>query len=374
MKNGRLVSGGLLFLTMFILFACSNENPQRIISHKYLDPIIKARKEVIVQKSMDFIPGLSIAVSVDNKLVWSEGMGYASENLEVPASRETKYRIGDISEIFTALSYNMLVNKGILQPDSSIQHYIPDFPVKKWKITLRNLVDHSSGIRIATETELHEANYWLTIQRGLTKFMSDSLQFKPGYIQQKSIYNYILLGAAIERAVNEDFSKVVDKLVIDTLGLKNTVPDNTFIVIKGKSDFFDHNYISQVINATSIDLQYSLPANGFLSTAEDLNKLGNAFIYPGCISDSLKAQTFRSDKFESHAPARWVNGWFISSDKSGKKIYACNSKIVGSGSSLLIYPADKLVVAVTTNLTDKYGGMDIFKIAQYFIDFIDQKK
>ncbi|NQU85287.1 MAG: beta-lactamase family protein, partial [Mariniphaga sp.] len=339
---------------------------------KYLDAIKQGHAELVLHKQMNYVPGISIAVSINGNLVWSEGLGLASTDLNAPATRETKYRIGEISEVFTALAFNILVEKNKLDPDSTVHYYLPEFPTKKWDINLRHLVNQSSGIRIETIKEENWTGLRNTIQSGLATFSNDTLLFDPGFFQLLSMFNYNLLGAIIEKTENKKFKEVINELIIDTLGLSNTVPDNPFVTIKGRADFFDHNYISQVINATSTDLSHKLPSRGYLSTAEDLVKLGNAFLFSEYISDSIKSKTFVVDEFPG-GPSNWTNGWYIVDSRSGKKIYGSKGSVAGGGSGLLIYPNEKLVIAITTNLTDNSSGLPIFKIANFFINFIEKK-
>ncbi|MCD6355291.1 MAG: serine hydrolase [Prolixibacteraceae bacterium] len=82
------------------------------------------------------------------KIIYSEGLGEASRDLNVPVTLKTRFRTGEVSELFTSLIYQLMVEKGILNPDSTVQHYLPGFPPKKeFKLTLKQLVDHTSGIR-----------------------------------------------------------------------------------------------------------------------------------------------------------------------------------------------------------------------------------
>ena len=369
MKVVSVAISVVLFLILYGFTACSKKEKERIFEREYLEPIKNARHELTLHLFRNLIPGGSIAVMIDGELVWSEGIGYASKDLEVPASRHTKYRIGEISQIMTALGYNLLVEKGELHPDSSVQYYLPEFPEKKYNITLRHLANQSSGLRQQKRSETNNTNFGVSISHGLEFFRDDTLLFKPGQFQYSSIFNYNLLGAVIEKKTNKKFRVIISQLVTDTLGLNNTTLDNPFITVKGRTDFFDVNYISQIVNATTTDLGFSLPSCGYLSTPEDLAKLGNAFLFSEYISDSVRHRIFSTDTLQSGIPPNWANGWFINTDEQGNKFYASTGGVKGGNAALLVYPESKIVIALATNLTGNFDDLPVLSIAQEFLIF-----
>lgn len=86
------------------------------------------------------IPGLSISVSVDQQVVWSEGMGYADLELSSPATPLTRYRIGSVSKVLTAAGVALLHQRGELDLDAPVQAYVPSFPRKpEGEVTTRLL-------------------------------------------------------------------------------------------------------------------------------------------------------------------------------------------------------------------------------------------
>ncbi|MBN1821794.1 MAG: beta-lactamase family protein [Prolixibacteraceae bacterium] len=362
----------LLFLIAFL--SCNpNKEEKGFYNQKFSDVIKESRKELAVFKQINYVPSISIAVSLNGELIWSEAYGLASTDLDVPATRKTKYRIGAISEVLTALTYNILTEQGKLNPDSLVHSYLPEFKGKVFDLPLKYLANQSSGIRPENMNEIKWSAYGNSIETGLILFENDTLLFEPGLYQLPSIFNYNLLGAVIQKAENKKFAEVVNKVVLDTLGLTNTVPDNPFITIKNRPDFFDHNYVSQVINASTKDLSYKLPSRGYLSTVDDLIKLGNAFLYSDYISDTIKIKTFRVDEFPGE-PSNWANGWFIVDNNTGYKIYGSRGSEVGGGAGLLIYPEQNFVITILTNVTDDSNSIPIFKIANLFLEKINKEK
>jgi len=233
-KSFQLV---FLLAILFGLTNCHFQNNDAIANRKYIDEIKETRKSMLFYLSLNEIPGASISVSKGGEIIYSEGIGMASIDLGVKVNRNTKFRIGGVSEIFTSLAYQLLVENGTLHPDSSIQFYLPEFPKKSHKITLENLVQQTSGIREEYVGETVDPSFNQSILQGIDRFKNDGLKFAPGMYQSQSIYNYILLGAIMEKVTGKKFSVLLNELVTDTLNLENTMPDNPLKSIKNRTDF-----------------------------------------------------------------------------------------------------------------------------------------
>src|SRR5690554_6748828 len=115
----------ILIAVLFLLAGCKKKRHDIVYDRNYLSEVKAAREELIVYLGRNRIPGASVAVSKGGTILYSEGIGLASTDLEVPVSRNTKFRIGQLSENLTALVYHKLIEEGLLHPDSTVQHYLP---------------------------------------------------------------------------------------------------------------------------------------------------------------------------------------------------------------------------------------------------------
>ena len=95
------------------------------------------------------LPALSIALVDDQQVVWSRGFGFARPKTKVPATSETVYRAGSISQLFSDIAIMQLVEQGKLDLDAPVRRYLPDFhpanPFDK-PVTLRQLMSHRAGL------------------------------------------------------------------------------------------------------------------------------------------------------------------------------------------------------------------------------------
>lgn len=362
----KIILPVILIVLVFGLTRCQKSTDQRFYDKRYVKEIKEARKELFYYMSRNFVPGGSFAIAKNGKLIYSEGMGYASSDLEVPASRHTKFRIGPLSELFTSLAYLQLVEKGTLHPDSSVLTYVKNYPEQHRKITLDHLANHTSGIREPQGDEEEWRALNVSIAKGIEQFQNEELLFEPGMFNSITMFNYNLLGLAMEQSAGEKFTKMIGTL-IDTLGLKNTEFDQPFGIVKGRSDFYDHNIIAQVVNAMTMDFRYKSPSNGLLSNAEDLVKFAIEVLHSGYISDSIREKLFSQKSLSSGTPTNFSNGWFVSQDMEGRRFYGRTGSVTGGGAALLIFPDEDLIVAAAINLTADMEELPVFQMAKPFL-------
>jgi len=365
----------LIILAIILSFTnCKRSTNDIIYDKKYIEPIKAARDQLGFYMARNLIPGASIAVIKNNQLIYSEALGQASKELEVPAKRETKFRIGELSEIFTSFIYLQMVEEGILHPDSTIQHYLPAFPEKEYHLRLQYLVNHTSGIREPNENEEEWRALNVTIEAGLDQFKDDPLSHPPTMYQTPSMYNYNLLGAVMEKATGKRFHQLLKTYITDTLKLSNTVIDNPLINIPGRTQFYDHNIVAQVVNATTRDMRYRAPSQGLLSTSEDIAKFGYEIIHTELLSEETKNTMFESIPLFDSIPSGMANGWLLMSDSNFNTIYGKGGSVTGGNASILIYPEYDLVVACATNLSTHLNDTPIFEIASNFLPESARKK
>jgi CubicO group peptidase (beta-lactamase class C family) len=364
----------LLLILVISFGGCRKQKTDILYKRSYIDEIKAARKDAIFYMTRNVVPGATFAIAIDGEVIYSEGMGLASNDLEVPVTRSTKFRVGEISELFTSLIYQKMIESQLLDPDSTVQFYIPDFPEKQWKLPLHHLAYHTSGIRIPSLEESDWRAQNVSLQSGLETFTNDSLLYPPGIYQVSSMFNYNLLGAVMEKVTGENYQGLLAKYVTDTLGLENTVADNPFMTIKGRANYFDHNFIAQVVPATFRDLRYRAPAQGILSNAEDLVKFGNALLHSEYFTDEIKERLFKPFILPTGLPAPMAHGWILMEDLYGRKMYGKSGTVTGGSAALLIFPEEKVVVACASNLSLIAEDFPLFAMAGHFMDDPEQSE
>lgn len=297
------------------------------------------------------IPGIAVAVTVDGKLVYSEGFGYADLENRVPVWPTSKFRIASISKPLSAAGLMKLVEAGKLDLDAPIQQYVPSFPDKGAKITPRMLAGHLGGIRHYQGDEFRITKHHDTIQEGLAIFENDPLISPPGTKFNYSSYGFNLLSAAMEAAAKQNFLDYMQATVFGPLGMAHTTPDQNARIVEERTRFYELNKDGAAVNGPYVDNSYKWAGGGFLSTAEDLTTFGNSLLRPGFLSDASRKTLFTSQKTAAGEETRYGIGWGVHTTKTGKKIYEHAGGAVGGSSQLILYPEDGVVIAVLSNVT-----------------------
>jgi CubicO group peptidase (beta-lactamase class C family) len=313
------------------------------------------------------IPGLSLTVAVDGKIVYSEGFGYADLEERVPVWPTTKFRIGSISKPLTATALMQLVEAGKLDLDAPVQKYVPSFPDKGAVITTRMLAGHLAGIRHYQGEEFKIQQHYGNVLDGLKIFENDPLVSPPGTKFNYSSYGFNVLSAVVESASGENFLAYMQKRVFDAMGLAHTAADQNAQIVEQRSRFYEKEKDGTLENAPYVDNSYKWAGGGFLSTSEDLVRFGSQLLEPGFLrAESLKL-LFTSQKTKSGEETGYGMGWGIAKSPSGRVVYEHSGGSVGGTSQLMLYPETHVVVALVTNLSSgEWKAAEVEAVAEKF--------
>jgi serine beta-lactamase-like protein LACTB, mitochondrial len=312
-------------------------------------------------------PGMAVTVSVNGEVVWSQGFGYADLEQQVPVSpANTKFRIGSISKSLTAAGLAKLYEQNKIQLDSSIYFYLPDFPKKRYRPTVRQVAGHIGGVRHYKGDEWFSSKHYATVSDGLSMFKDDSLMFKPGERYQYSSHGFNLLSAVMEKAAGQSFLPFMKREVFNALGLKNTTADLVDSIIVGRARLYEAKD-TVLVNAPFVDNSYKWAGGGFISTSEDINRFGNALLR----SDYLKPETIEMfttpQKLNDGTATDYGIGFFRDSDSNGRTYFGHSGGSVGGTSNMVIYPKEKVVVVIIVNMSNGSFGDLAQNIGNHFI-------
>lgn len=322
------------------------------------------------------IVGLSISVSVQDSLVWSEGFGHSDLSGQTPINpSETLFRIASISKPFTATLLARMYEEGIVDLDASIYDYVPSFPKKKYDFTLRQLAMHRAGIRHYRGGE-KENKEPLSLEEGLRFFEKSKLRFEPGAEYGYSSYGYNLLGLALQKAAEKPFETLLTNYVTQPLGLAHTLPDTGAYETLTTSGFFSANGKGKIKEAEYVNLFMKMPCGGLLSTSEDLVQFGNAYAKGTLLKAETQQLVLEDPPLPSGKRAGYAMGWGVSKDKKGREYWSHTGGNTGSVCRLVVYPEQKMTIAIVSNTF----GIDylkfirnVFQISNTFLDAIPAK-
>ncbi|OEK04146.1 serine hydrolase domain-containing protein [Roseivirga misakiensis] len=304
------------------------------------------------------VPGLSISISQKGELVYSKGFGVSDlEKKTLVDPSKTKFRIGSVSKTLTAAALARLYDDGKIDLDAPIQKYVPIWPKKEPKVTLRLLAGHLGGIRHYKGNEFNSRRNYPTVSDGLVIFINDPLINEPGTKYAYSSYGWNLISAAMENAAApqggfltaKSFLNVMQTEVFDVLKMENTVPDHANRTIEHRTKFYQFRN-GEVVEAPYVDNSYKWAGGGFVGTTEDLCKFGQAHMSGGYLNESTLEEWQESQKTASGQLTNYGIGWRTFKRSSGKTFYGHSGGSVGGITFFLIHKPSQTVLAITGNM------------------------
>ncbi|HEV2594492.1 MAG TPA: serine hydrolase domain-containing protein [Sphingomicrobium sp.] len=272
-----------------------------------LTPEIQAKIDAAAKQFVDSgrVAGVSVAVLRKGGLIFANGYGRANLELAAPVTARTVFRIGSLSKQFTAAGVLLLAEQGKLNTDDKLSLYLPDFP-RANEVTLRDLLNHTSGIHNFTESPLIEriSKTGVTVKDLVADIAAQSplYDFDPGTGWWYSNSNYALLGAVIEKVSGKNWGAFLKAQIFDRLGMGDTAADNARDVVPARASGYSlaEGASGQFRNAEFTDMSVPYAAGALRSTVVDMARW-NAALFGGRV---LKAESLK----EMLAPGRLRNG------------------------------------------------------------------
>src|SRR3984885_573545 len=175
----------------------------------------------------------SVLVAQADKVVFEKSYGDANLEWNIPDDSLTKFRIGSMTKQFTAASILLLEERGKLSTDDYVKKYMPDAPAAWDKITIYNLLTHTSGIPSFTSfPDYRTSEAPPTTPKGLVdRFRDKPLVFQPGEKWNYSNSGYILLGYLIEKISGKSYSAFVEENIFRPLEMTDSGYDSNSAII-----------------------------------------------------------------------------------------------------------------------------------------------
>lgn len=327
------------------------------------------------------LPGVSICVAYQGRLVWFDSRGFADLKRRTPLTPRHRFRIGSTSKALTSIAIGQLVEQGRLDLDASIQSYVPSFPEKEHPITVRLLAGHQAGIRNYdfAAGEYNNTRRYRSVTEALNIFKDDPLLFEPGTRYSYTTYGYTLISAALERASGTDFLSYMEASVFAPLGMQHTSADDSQREAPDLVTFYALSaFTGQIQEVRTLDSSNKWAGGGFVSTPTDLARLGNALINGEVLKPETLALLFTPQKLRdgNETGAHYGIGWRSGSRKlpsSGREVRIVHHGGTANGalSFLVLFPEENMVISMQTNLFFKPFwdfAKQSFRIAELFLD------
>lgn len=318
------------------------------------------------------IPGMSLAIVKDGKVIYSKGLGYKDFENKVPATADTQFAIGSSTKAFTALSVLMTQDEGKLSLDASPKTVLPYFkmadPETDKNMTIRDLLTHSSGLN---RTDLAMITGKLTRQE-LIRVAGEA---KPiGKLHEKFGYQNLMYAAAGETVAvtqKQPWEKFVPARIFAPLGMTNS---NMSVAemekAKDKSFGYAYNFdTKETKNLPYRPIDDVAPAGSINSSSNDMAKWLQFILAGGVAPDGKRlvsekgyAQWLKPQmKVDRAGTVNYALGWFVQKWKD-KTVVQHGGNIDGFNAMVAMIPEEKLGFVMLTNVSASSLGNELLDV------------
>jgi CubicO group peptidase (beta-lactamase class C family) len=286
----------------------------------------------------------TVLVARGDKILLDKGYGSANLEWDIANAPTTKFRLGSITKQFTAAAILLLEEQGKLKVEDPVKKYLPDAPAAWDKITIFNLLTHTSGIPNFTSFPEYKTiePFAKTSAELLKLFIDKPLEFPPGEKWNYSNSGYIALGCIVEKVSGESYAKFVQDHIFAPLGMKDSGYDSHATIIERRAAGYSHSEHG-IVNAGYIDMSIPFSAGALYSTSEDLLRWEQGLFGGKLLTAAslAKMTTPFKDNYAFGLEVRDIPG--------GKKI-SHGGGIEGFNTMMIHVPEKKLTVIALSNL------------------------
>jgi len=302
----------------------------------------------------EHIPGLSVAVVKDNNLMLSKGYGLSNLEHQVAASDQSMYGIASVTKVFTAMALMTLAEDNKVRLDDQIGKFLTTIP-KAWKaITIKQLLNHTSGISSFSKHEKIPCNVGKDVreyERGdaWKEVACLPLDFRPGTGWSYGDTGYYLLGLIIENITNKKYEVFLKERIFNPLDMNKTRLVSYKELIDGRADgysFADNRYI--LAPRFEID---EFSNGGIVSNVREMSKLHQAFTSEKILKKNTLQQMWSPTVLTDGKPVpQYGYGFGLSPYQGRKRIGHNGGGGMGFSTALTHFPEERLTVVLLTNV------------------------
>lgn len=307
------------------------------------------------------IPGTSIAVLKDGKIIKAEGYGLANVELNVPARPETVYKIGSVSKQLIATGIMILIQDGKLSLDDKISKFLEGTPDTWKEIAVRHLLTHTSGLvreapgfdplKIQDDADVIKTAYPLP------------LRFAPGEKWEYCNLGYFSLAEIMRKVSGKPWGDFLSERLFTPLEMNATRTTTLTEIIQNRAN----GYVWRDSKLQNASTYFALrPSGAFLSSVLDLAKWDATLYTDKILKQSTLSQVWMPVKLNSGATHPYGFGWELSS-VGGHKLVHHGGSLPGFRAQISRFVDDKLSVVVLTNGDNADPNLIALGIAALYI-------
>lgn len=354
------------------------------LDNTLLSPDVLGDIDTLVATEMqnNSVPGISVAIATDKKLVWAKGYGLADIENNVPVSNETVFRTASIDKWMTAVATLKLQEEGKLALGDEARKHCPIYPKKRWPLKVRHLLNNSGGVRHYWGTNgepvdtpeqradleqrelqerLGEFRHYTDAITPVEVFKDDPLLFEPGTKYKYTSHGYRLLGCVLAGASGEAYRDLMQRLIFTPSGMTQTTPDNAYALIPYRVRGYTIGDGGAVEHADFRDVSENLPAGGHLSTPSDIVRFVAYYTWGDLIRDESRESALKRPAFSAEKDSSYYGfGLRVTDHKDGPlagyRTLSHNGSQAGTRTRAAVIPEKGIAVVVFMNNDEPHAG------------------
>ncbi len=319
--------------------------------------------------------GIVAGFSINGGIKWQEAAGFSNVKSKIAFDTLTTTRIASISKTMTAIAILQLYEQGKLTLDEPIQTYLPTFPKKKeGEITIRHLLQHSSGIdgyKNKKEQE-NKANY-PSLSDAVSIFKDRELVATPGQAFHYTTYGYVLLGLIIEKVSGMSYESYLQSNIWDKAQMTNTGVEYINKDISNKSISYHKNSKGKITEAEQTNLSDRIPGGGMYSTVTDLLRFGDAIINFNLIKESTFEMMVENPNLKTEGNGYGLGFYLYGENPNYGNVYGHNGTQTGASTFLMLLPEQKTTIVVLSNTSGAIQTVSDITIKLFTLAYEAQK-
>jgi len=317
--------------------------------------------ETVLDRYQSANPGYELAISRNGQLLLSKAEGMADLEHNVPMTTTTLTEAGSVSKQFTAASILLLEQQGKLSLQDDVRKYIPELPSYGDPITLRHLMQHTSGVR--DWGAVMELTGWPRTTRNYTNehalliiARQKALNNKPGDEFIYSNSNYTLLAIIVERVSGKSLAEFTSEYIFKPAGMKHTQwRTNMKTIVPNRAMAYAK---AGTVYETNMPNESVYGHAGLLTTAEDLLAWNNFYLSGKFGTPSLLSKQLAEHSLNNGIQNHYTAGLVVDSARGWKHI-SHNGATASYRADLQSFPDLGLSVAWLSNTSEFDSGKNV---------------
>lgn len=339
------------------------------------DSVAQKIDKIFSQWNNNNTPGVAIGVVRNDSLIYAKGYGMANLEYGIPVSPETIFHMASVSKQFAAYSIVLLASQGKLKLEDDVRQYLPWFPDLKEKITIRHLMNHTSGIRdqwqllAISGTRIDD----VITQEHIIKILSkqQALNFKPGDKYFYSNSGYTMLAEIVKSVTGKTLRQFTDSAIFKPLGMQQTHFHDDYVEIeKNRAYSYSRKNLFAFNNSV---LSYSVAgATSLFTNISDLAKWAINFYTPVAGTAADIQQLVQNGKLNDGTEIDYALGIVNNKYKSYRQ-YSHSGGDAGFRTYFTVFPELKMGFMVFSNLGEVNTYEKTYQMVDLFINDTTQK-